>query len=179
MLNAGTFLNNFIEQGADINAQNIFGFTPLMLATILGNDSLVRELIDKGASIDIINTHDETAAHLAFQESQFDILKMFVNQGTDTSLCSFTGLCLSDPKIVDDLKKHNITVKPLSLKELESLQKTREKMQCTRREGLTPEEMREKALSGELPLQVDLKEKIKSPLSSLLKMCGLRLWLQF
>lgn len=176
MLNTEKLINNFLEQGADINAQNIFGFTPLMLATILGNDSLVKKLIDKGADIDILNTHDETAAHLAYQESQFNILKMLINQGTDTSLCSFTGLCLSDAEIIDDLKKHNIIVKPLSLEKSRELQKTREHMQSIRKEGLTPKEMREKALSGKLSIQIDLKEKIenKKELSSLLQVCILQ-----
>ena len=48
-------------RGADVNNQNILGYTALMIATLKGNAPLVNMLLDKGADINMRDKNGYTA----------------------------------------------------------------------------------------------------------------------
>lgn len=100
-----------LEQGADVNESNIFQMTPLMITAFTGDVTVAHELIQRGAQIDSVNYHDETAAHLAFQEGKNDLLQLLIDKGTDTALRSYSELCLEDREIKEILKERGISLK--------------------------------------------------------------------
>ena len=58
-------LNEFLEQGNDINMRGKLGITPLMIAAQLGDDSLVGRMIDAGADITAVNAFGSNALAMA------------------------------------------------------------------------------------------------------------------
>ena len=51
-------VNLLVARGADINAEDQYGRTPLMLASGAGNDDVVKVLLDRGVDIDAKDTRD-------------------------------------------------------------------------------------------------------------------------
>ena len=58
-------VNMLLERGADIDARNNGGFTPLMFAARQGHDQVIEILLNRGANANIRNERRETAADLA------------------------------------------------------------------------------------------------------------------
>ena len=96
--------------------------TPLMIATVLNEPMLVDELLFLGADVNEINTHEETALHLAFQEKNEKILEKLILLGANLKSVSFTGnvvyrelhniLSIPDEELTPTQEK----MKPLALK---------------------------------------------------------------
>lgn len=61
--------------GADINVMDISGLTPLHLAARLGNESLVRILLDRGANPTLKDMYNFTPFDHAKENSHFSIMK--------------------------------------------------------------------------------------------------------
>jgi len=57
-----------IAEGADLNFQDVYGYTALMLASLNNRPEMVKLLIERGARIDIKNGNDDTALDLANTE---------------------------------------------------------------------------------------------------------------
>lgn len=58
-------VGNMIKSGANINAQDHCGYSPLMLAVIYDKRDVVKYLIEKGADVNLRNSEDLTALDLA------------------------------------------------------------------------------------------------------------------
>jgi ankyrin repeat protein len=54
-----------IKSGADVNAKNNFGATPLLLASSAGRLSIAEQLLANGADITAVNNDGQTALHVA------------------------------------------------------------------------------------------------------------------
>jgi len=54
-----------IKAGADVNAKDKDGFTPLMIASMYGHIDCIRELIKAGANVNLKNKNGETALMIA------------------------------------------------------------------------------------------------------------------
>jgi len=67
-----------IEVGANVNIQNDYGDTPLIMATNKGGIYLVELLINAGADIDIQDTNGDTALLSAIYNDYEDITKMWI-----------------------------------------------------------------------------------------------------
>lgn len=65
-----------IDRGIDINHQNSKRMTPLMAATFLGNEPLVRLLLERGAKVQLKNRDEDTALTLAKKAKRPDIVKL-------------------------------------------------------------------------------------------------------
>jgi ankyrin repeat protein len=63
-------VNALLQAGADVNATNNFGTTPLMKASSLGFDGCVAALLDAGADASARNSYGKTALSLALPSSQ-------------------------------------------------------------------------------------------------------------
>ena len=77
-----------INAGADINQQNEFGFTPLLIATKENNLEHVKYLISQGADFKIKNINGNDALILATKENNVDIFKYLLLQGADYNVTS-------------------------------------------------------------------------------------------
>ena len=62
-----------VKSGADVNAQDAEGFTPLHMAAIHGNLEIVKKLVDLGADVNIVTTDGKTAAELAHLNEELEI----------------------------------------------------------------------------------------------------------
>lgn len=85
------------EMGADINATNEYGFTPLIFAAGSGgNLQLVKFLIEKGAQVNIREQYSgpmggSTALMAASYEGQTEIVKVLLEAGANTDLKNNSG----------------------------------------------------------------------------------------
>lgn len=79
----------FVEKGADINANNWYGGTPLKLAVSNGHLDVVRYLVEKGASVDLKdsswNAKGWVPLHFAAHKGYLDIVKCLIEKGADVN----------------------------------------------------------------------------------------------
>ena len=62
-----------VKSGADVNAQDAEGFTPLHMAAIHGNLKIVKKLVDLDADVNIVATDGKNAAELAHLNEELEI----------------------------------------------------------------------------------------------------------
>lgn len=79
-----------IEKRAPVDLRMKFGMTPLMLASELGNERAVRELIARGAFLDH-RSHGYTALHLASLKGHFPIVLDLIEAGAALDLRDWNG----------------------------------------------------------------------------------------
>ncbi len=72
-----------ITQGADINAGNALGFTPLHCAALFSNLAFATLLIENDATIDIQNHKGNTPLHCACEQENVDVVKLLWEKGAD------------------------------------------------------------------------------------------------
>jgi len=71
-----------LDAGADANAPDPAGDTPLMNAARVGNIDAVTVLLDRGAQIDLADTtYQQTALMVAIRENNPDIVKLLIARG--------------------------------------------------------------------------------------------------
>lgn len=80
-----------LENGADPNARDIFGKTPLFNAVINGHDLVVSLLIANGAQIDAKDILGRTPLHRAAMEGNLSTVKLLVAKGAETDLPDYRG----------------------------------------------------------------------------------------
>lgn len=69
------------------------GFTPLMIAARVGNQSAVHWLLDNGASINSVNSSNHTAIHIAIEEREWEVVHQLLRHREKPRLdlvCSHT-----------------------------------------------------------------------------------------
>ncbi len=81
-------LKFLLENGADIEAKQEDGSTPLMVAIWLKNDKAARALTDAGASIHARNNVHSTVLHLAAVKSPVAFVKELIQKGADVNAAS-------------------------------------------------------------------------------------------
>jgi ankyrin repeat protein len=88
-----------IEAGADVNRQAHVtsltdrknadhpsgGFTPLMWAARAGNDAMVRQLVARGANVNLKNGDNASAAMIAIYNDHFDVAATLIELGSDAN----------------------------------------------------------------------------------------------
>jgi hypothetical protein len=73
-------LTDILKRGADINASNPSGLTPLMVAAYHGRIEMVRALIEHGAQVNATDDEGVTAAMLADDAGHDEIVKILVGR---------------------------------------------------------------------------------------------------
>ena len=71
--NEPEIIDLLVKSGANVNAQDAEGFTPLHMAAIHGNLKIVKKLVDLEADVNIITTHGKNAAELAHLNEELEI----------------------------------------------------------------------------------------------------------
>jgi len=99
-----------IVNGAEIDAQDEDGLTPLMFATLDGQHEVVELLIRKGAYLNQIDGEGETALHYATKYGQSKIAELLIANGADFNIRDYCGQTPLDnvgdyPDIISLLKK--------------------------------------------------------------------------
>jgi len=70
-----------LDRGADVNAANNRGFTPLMQAAIGGHPQVVRLPLDRGANVKLANAQGQTAEDIAHQYGHDEAAKLIEEAG--------------------------------------------------------------------------------------------------
>ena len=74
-----------LDYGADINYRNIFGMTPLLIATQKGHYEMVELLLERGADIQATSIIGKTPLLLALEFQHPDIANLLLEAGTDVN----------------------------------------------------------------------------------------------
>lgn len=77
------WVNWLIQNGADVNIQDIQGFSPLMIATILDNYDICKLLVDSGANIFVKNYRGQDCGLFAAKNMNADIIMLFEEYDVD------------------------------------------------------------------------------------------------
>lgn len=72
-----------IENGADVNAADSSGFTPLMIAIQQCFDTIATKCIECGASVHVSSTNGETPLHLAAGTHTLGVGRILIQKGSD------------------------------------------------------------------------------------------------
>ncbi|XP_059143882.1 serine/threonine-protein phosphatase 6 regulatory ankyrin repeat subunit B-like [Physella acuta] len=83
-----------IQHGADVNARNFIGCSPLTYCTMYGSKSGVEKLLDKGARVDDKNNEGKAALHFAavsYTDKQHDCVSAILRHGADVNITDSEG----------------------------------------------------------------------------------------
>lgn len=81
-----------LNAGADENARNSYGNTPLHIACLNGNLNICQDLVGAGASIEAVNFRGQTPLHIAAASTHgTDCLMFLLRQNVDINKQSADG----------------------------------------------------------------------------------------
>ncbi len=80
-----------VDKGADINAVDKCGWTPLIFAASQGHQDVLRRLLDKGADINARAITGRTALMAAAQLASYDGVKQLSDRGADVNARTADG----------------------------------------------------------------------------------------
>jgi ankyrin repeat protein len=72
-----------LKAGADVNAPNCLGQSPLHLAVWARNVDSVKLLLDAGAEVNVVDRDDNTPLHIAVDAGLCDIVRILVERGAE------------------------------------------------------------------------------------------------
>ncbi len=79
-------IKRMVADGADINAQDNFDWTPLIHATHRNHINAVLYLLNRGANINKVGENNWTALHYAVNEGLTDMVEILLKHGADVEL---------------------------------------------------------------------------------------------
>lgn len=80
-----------IKAGANVNEEDDFGYTPLLVSTILNNIHLVKVLCEAGANPNKKSTNGNTPLIIAADDGDFEITKTLIEHKADINFSSTDG----------------------------------------------------------------------------------------
>ncbi len=87
------YLQDYLDAGADINAQNRNGKTPLMVIIAWGPDSkLVQAYIDAGADIEARDKFDNTPLLIACNRKETEAIQVLIDNGAKVDIENYVGI---------------------------------------------------------------------------------------
>ncbi len=93
-----------IKAGADVNAHDSFGITPLIGPARTGHPDVIELLLNAKADINGVNTSGETALHYAARYKQVEAAKLLIARGANRALKDKSGKTALD-SANEELKK--------------------------------------------------------------------------
>jgi ankyrin repeat protein len=87
-----TVVRSLLAKGANVDATDERGSTPLLLASSLGRADIVHLLLAKGADINMNSNNGETALMKAARMGLADLVKLFLDKGASIDAKSTLGV---------------------------------------------------------------------------------------
>ncbi len=84
-------IRQHIEAGSNLNEKDVYGSTPLIVATTFGKTAAARLLIEAGADLSIRNNDGSTPLHIAAFFCRTEIVKALLDKGADKYLRNNAG----------------------------------------------------------------------------------------
>ena len=84
-------VQKYLNEGADVNARDGNGITPLMYAVRNGDIQMVTLLIDKGADVNAKSIEGWTALMYAAAGGKVEIVKLLIDKGADVNATNING----------------------------------------------------------------------------------------
>lgn len=84
-------IDRFLSLGADVNARDSRGFTPLFDAARSGHLAIVQRLVDAGADIDAVSASGNTPLHAAQSLIETDMINYLVSRGAKLDISNQRG----------------------------------------------------------------------------------------
>ncbi len=81
-----------IEDGANVNAVNSFGFTPLELTAMNWGEGLARILLENGANMNPVNTSGFTPLHFTAMNPNESMARILLENGADVDVVNDFGV---------------------------------------------------------------------------------------
>lgn len=81
-----------INKGADVNAKNYKGITPLHWAALHGHTEIAALMIEKGADVKAKNNKGITPLHFAAKKGSTEVAALLIEKGADVNTKNFTGI---------------------------------------------------------------------------------------
>ncbi len=98
-----------IDLGADLNAKNSWGETPLFKAVSSGAPKeLIEKLIDRGASLNVYSSYGSTCLHSALSRGDEDVFFLLARRGADLFILDGEGRTLLEAAVSSCYKKPEI-----------------------------------------------------------------------
>ena len=80
-----------LDRGADIDAQERDGWTPLYIAVICGQLEFARMLLERGAAVHTPSHKGETPLYMASQQGQVQVVRLLLEYGADLHVRDHDG----------------------------------------------------------------------------------------
>lgn len=103
-------VQSLIEAGANVDAADSNGFTPLILASVRGYDAIVELLIRAGASVDTADNGDATPLLVASSKGRSSIVERLIQAGANIDAADSNG---TTPLLLASARGYNATVESL------------------------------------------------------------------
>lgn len=84
-------IRRHVQSGADLNEKDIYGSTPLIIATTFGQTEAARVLIEAGADLEVSNNDGSSALHIAAFLCRTEIVEALLRNGADRRLRNNAG----------------------------------------------------------------------------------------
>lgn len=78
------FVELLLQYNADLEIRNVYGETPLLIASIT-HDDMVRFLIEKGACVHVRDAEGRTPLMRSIFFKQYDLIQLYINYGMDVN----------------------------------------------------------------------------------------------
>lgn len=125
-------IQQHIKAGSDLNAKDMYGSTPLIIATVFDKTEVALALIEAGADLNITNNDGSTPLITAAFLCRTEIVKALLDKGADKNVKNNAGRTALDAvsRPFDDVKTiyddFGAAMAPLGLKlDYERIQATR------------------------------------------------------
>lgn len=96
-----TWMTFLVAKGANVNARDARGVTPLVLATSLGFEEGVQLLVDRKARVDEANAAGETPLISAVHRKHIALMRILLKAGADPDRADNSGRSARDYALLD------------------------------------------------------------------------------